>query len=113
MITHRHLAIVLGVFGLANIVSGLWRFLSTDGGHNGLYFGLVTGGIALVGAILAWFGQMLAGRIVGTLAATGVLLWFCYDLYKDLAANPTIGQQEIRKLIVIAIGVVTAVVICL
>ena len=42
-----------------------------------------------------------------------VLLWFSYDLYKDLNANFVIGETEIRKLIVIAVGIATAMVFCL
>lgn len=113
MITHRHLAFALGIFALVEIGSGVWRFLTTPAGQNGLYFGLITGGIALLGALLAWFGQMLAGRIVGGLGIALTLLWFCYDLYKDLQANIAIGPTEIRKLLVIGVGVAALVVACL
>ncbi len=107
--TSKQLAAAIGVFGLAVIGSGLIRYLTTPGGENGLYFGLVMGGLAVVGARLAALNQMLAGRIVGGLAVAFVCLWFGYDLYKDSqAANFVFGSAEVRKVIVLALGALTA-----
>lgn len=99
----------IGVFGVAVIVSGLVRYLTTPAGQNGLYFGLVMGGLALLGAFLALLNLRLVGKIVGLLAVSFVLLWFGYDMYRDLAAKFVLGPDELRKAAVIALGAVTAV----
>lgn len=114
MITHKQLAAVIGVFGLAVIAGGLIRyFFSADPSTNGLYFGLVMGGIALVGAVLAFVNQVLPARLITAFAAAVVVLWFGYDMFKDLSNNFKITEAEIRKTIVVVLGVATAVAICL
>lgn len=114
MITHKQLSAVIGVFGLAVIAGGLIRyFFSVDPSTNGLYFGLVMGGTALLGAALAWVNQLLAARLVTAFAAAVVVLWFGYDMFKDLSSNFKITEAEIRKTIVLILGVATAIAICL
>ncbi|WP_425617714.1 hypothetical protein NA78x_001399 [Anatilimnocola sp. NA78] len=109
----KRIALALGLFGVVVIGSGLIRFLSTPAGQNGLYFGLVMGGIVLAGVLLAGLNLVLAGRIVGGLGIALVLLWFGYDLYQDLAANFVIGSAEIRKFVVLGAGVAAAILIIL
>jgi hypothetical protein len=113
MSTAQRIALALGLFGLAVIGSGLFRYLTDPGGQNGLYFGLVMGGIALAGALLAAFNQILAARLVGGLGIAFVLLWFGYDLFQDLSRNFVITGTEIRKSLILAAGVVAALVIYL
>lgn len=54
------------VYGVSVIASGLYRFLSEEGGDKGLWFGIVMGSLALIAAVLMavkeswWFGFGLA-----------------------------------------------------
>lgn len=105
--------IALTIFGLVVIGSGLFRYLSTTGGENGLYFGLVMGGLVLLGALLLGVGQRLAGSLVGAVAIALVLMWFSYDMYRDVVATQTVGSAEIRKSIVLVVGVAAAIVLFL
>lgn len=101
--------VAMALFGLAVIASGLIRYLTTTGGENGLYFGLVMGGLALIGALLAAFQFRLAGMLVGLMAIAFVVLWFGYDTYRDVASTHKFGSAEVRKAIVVALGIITAV----
>lgn len=114
MLTSKQLAGVIGVFGLAVVAGGVIRgFFSADPSTNGLYFGLVLGGMALVGAVLAAVNQIWAARIVTALAVAVVVLWFGFDMYKDLSGGAKFTSAEVRKSITIVLGVATAVAICL
>lgn len=110
MLTNKQLAAAIGLFGLAVIASGVIRMLTDARGHNGLYFGLVMGGIALIGAVLAGVNRLLLARIIAGFAVSVVLLWFSFDMYKDLSRNFKIGEPEIRKSVLIVLGVALAVI---
>ena len=109
MIFPKQLAAACGVFGLAVIASGVIRMLTDVKGQNGLYFGLVMGGIALAAAALAAMRQILAARIVASFAIAVVVLWFGNDLSK----NFSFGEAGIRKMILIVLGVALAVILAL
>ncbi len=113
MLTNKQLAAAIGVFGLAVIASGIIRILTDVNGHNGLYFGLVMGGIALVGAMLAGVNRTLLARIVAGFAIAVVVMWFSFDMYKDLSRNSQFGEPEIRKTVLILLGVSLAVLMSL
>jgi NADH:ubiquinone oxidoreductase subunit 6 (subunit J) len=110
MLTNKQLAAAVGLFGLAVIASGVIRMLTDARGHNGLYFGLVMGGIALLGAVLAGVNRPLLARIVAGFAVAVVVLWFSFDMYKDLSRNFKIGEPEIRKSVLIVLGLALAVI---
>ncbi len=93
--------VLMGLYGVSVIASGLWRFLSAEGGHTGLTFGIVMGLIAFAsgwlissnktvpGFSLAWICVLLAGG------------WFIYEaLVKKGFEN-----AETRQLVVIVISV--------
>jgi peptidoglycan/LPS O-acetylase OafA/YrhL len=113
MLTPKQLAAAIGLFGLAVITSGVIRMLTDANGQNGLYFGLVMGSVALLGAVLAGVNQLLLARIVAAFAVAVVLLWFGYDMFNDLKRNFKIGVPEIRKSILIVLGVALAIVMAL
>ncbi|WP_254506974.1 hypothetical protein [Anatilimnocola floriformis] len=113
MISHKQLAAACGIFGLAVIAGGVIRILMDANGQNGLYFGLAMGSIALMAATFAFIGQIWPARIVAALAIFVVVLWFGYDMYRDLKNNFRIGEAEIRKSVVIALGVALAVILAL
>lgn len=114
MITSKLLAATIGVFGLAVIAGGVIRYyFSADPSTNGLYFGLVLGGWALVGAVLAAVNQVLAARLVTAPAVAVVVMWFSYDMYKDLKNEFKITSTEVRKAVVVVLGVASGVAICL
>lgn len=113
MITHKQLAAAIGAFGLAVIASGVIRMLTDARGHNGLYFGLVMGSIALVAAVLAVKRQFLLARIVAGFAIAVVVLWFAFDMYKDLSRQFKIGEPEIRKTVLIILGVALTIIMTL
>ncbi len=78
----------MGAYGLAVIVSGLIRFFSAVGGTNGLGFGLVMGGWALVAAVLLLLRWKVLGLILGWSAVLIVGTWFCLELQdKDSFVN--------------------------
>ena len=108
MTPQKKAAAALGVFGLAVIAGGFIRYMGGLGGEKGLYFGLVMGGIALTAALLAGLNRILAARVTGGIAIAFVVLWFCVELYKTLSGNFVIGGPEVRKLILVALGIVTA-----
>jgi peptidoglycan/LPS O-acetylase OafA/YrhL len=113
MLTNKQLAAAIGVFGMAVIASGVIRMMTDANGQNGLYFGLVMGGIALVGAVLAAINQVRLARVVAGFAVAVVLLWFVYDMYKDLSRSFKIGEPEIRKSVLIVLGIVLTVLMAL
>lgn len=114
MLTSKQLAAVIGVFGLSVVAGGVIRhFFSADPSLNGLYFGLVMGGLALVGAILAVVNRLLAARIVAGVAVAVVVLWFSVDMYKDLKKQSKFTSTEVRKSIVVVLGVAAGVAVFL
>lgn len=113
MLTRTQLAGLIGIYGLVVIGSGVIRYLGPDSSTNGLYFGLVLGGWALLGAGLVALNQVLAGRIFAAMAIAVVVMYFSYDVVKDLSNSFKITGTEIRKAFLVIGGLVTAVLMCL
>ena len=97
-------AFVTALFGWAVIGSGLWRFLSREGGQAGLWFGIVMGGLALVAATLFLFRMPKYAAIVTWVCLAFVGGWFCYEalIKKGLAV------AETRQLVIIGLTTATA-----
>ena len=102
--TQRTLTAAICIFAIAVIASGAIRFLLDANGQNGLYFGLAMGGLAFLGAWLIAIDLVRVGKIVALFVVAVVLLWFTFDIYRDLNNEFKIGSAEVRKLSVIAVG---------
>ena len=95
--------IAIAIFGVVVIGSGLWRFLTAEGGSTGLWFGVVMGGLGLLSS------GLFAARV--NLAAHG-LAWICLVLvggwfgYEALIEKG-IADAEPRQLIVIVVTLIT------
>ena len=92
-------------FGLAVLTSGFWRYFSAEGGHAGLWFGVVMGGLALTGSWL-----FLQGRITLASTATWTSLafvggWFVYESF----VKKGLADAETRQLLIIALTTIAIV----
>ena len=95
MITHKQLAAAIGLFGLVVIGSGLVRYLTDTAGQNRTLLWPLCGRHGRYpGAVLAIFHLSLVGRIVAGLAIALVLLWFSYDMYKDLSGTSSSAAEK-------------------
>ena len=92
-------------YGACVIASGLWRFFSAEGGHAGLWFGLVMGGLALFSGWLFWQGRARTAGILIGLCLVFVGGWFIYESF----VKKGLYQAEPRQLMIIALTVVVAV----
>ncbi|MEM8886062.1 MAG: hypothetical protein AAGD14_18500 [Planctomycetota bacterium] len=106
--TQRTRTLAVVVFSLAVIASGLGRFLLAEGGHKGLWFGLVMGGLGLAGAALMRAGWGKAGTGVAAFAVLLVGGWFFFESF----IRKGWASAEWRQIIVLALAVVVAVVLC-
>lgn len=68
-------------FGIAVILSGLYRYCMEPGGTAGLWFGLVMGGLALLAATLQMTRLSRAGDALAAMVAIFVGGWFCYSMF--------------------------------
>ena len=93
----------MGLFGTCVIISGLWRFFSAEGGHAGLWFGLVVGIAAVVGSALFGSQKFLAANLLSWTCLLLVGGWFCYESF----IKKGFAESEVRQLIVITITVLT------
>ena len=97
-------AIAMLIYGICVIASGLFRFLSQEGGHAGLWFGIVMGGMSLLAAGCFAFGKTIGGHVLAWLAIAFVGGWFFYEaLIKKGWA-----EAETRLLLVLVLTVVVA-----
>lgn len=105
----RRKVFALRIFGLAVVGSGLFRFLSREGGVNGLWFGLVMGGLALAGAHFLARGRSGIGLPLAWCALVFVAGWFGYEalVQKGIAA------AEVRQLLILLTALATIVVLAL
>ena len=92
----------MGLFGLIVIGSGLWRFFSAEGGYNGLWFGIVMGGLALISAGLLFVQKTKPGIILGSFSILLVGGWFGYESF----VKKGIANSEARQIIVIAATII-------
>ena len=100
---------VSGTFGLAVIGSGLWRFFSADGGHAGLWFGIVMGGLALVSAWLSWLGRTRTAAVLIGLCLVFVGGWFTYESF----VKKGLAEAEPRQLMIIVLTILTTIALLL
>lgn len=92
---------VAACFGLAVIASGCWRYFGADGGDKGLWFGIVMGGLALIGALAP-----LPRKVSLGLVWSSVLLvagWFAYECF----VRKGWAEAELRQLLVLGLAIVT------
>ena len=67
------------VYGLCIVASGLFRYFSSDGGHAGLWFGIVMGTVALLAGGSYWLGNRTIGHVLAWLTVAFVGGWFFYE----------------------------------
>ena len=99
MISRRIVSSITASFGVAVILSGLYRYYTADGGSNGLWFGLVMGGMALLAALLQRTRLALLGDALAAVAALFVGGWFCYENFGK-------GKHELRMYLMIFVSAV-------
>jgi len=105
--TPKRAASTLALFGLATLASGLYRYLSAEGGEKGLWFGVVMGAVALAGAAALARGRRAAGLALGGTAVAFVGGWFTYEAL----VKKGLAEAEPRQLALIVFSVVMAVVL--
>ena len=97
-------AVVAFAYGACVIASGLYRFFSEEGGHAGLWFGIVMGGLALVAGGCFALQKSVFGHVLAWLTIAIVGGWFFYEaLIKKGWA-----ESETRLLLVLGLTVVVA-----
>lgn len=96
--------LVLALFGLATITSGLIRYLTQDGGEKGLWFGIVMGSLSLAGALTVRSGRRKAGLALGWTALAFVVGWFSFEVF----VRKGLGQAEIRQIVLLAFALMCA-----
>jgi len=99
MISRRIVPLITACFGVAVILSGLYRYFLEPGGSAGLWFGLVMGGMALLAALLQRTRLSLLGDGLAAIAALFVGGWFCYENFGK-------GKHEIRMYLMIFVSAV-------
>ncbi len=96
--------ITSATFGLCVIASGLWRFLSAEGGHAGLWFGLVMGSASLLSSWLFLKDRVVPARVLIWTSLVIVGGWFSYESF----IKKGLANAELRQLIIIGVTLVTA-----
>lgn len=100
LMNYRELATwTTACFGIAVIVSGLYRFFMEPDGATGLWFGLVMGGVALVAAQLQRTRFSTVGIGMGFAVALLVGGWFCFEVFGK-------GEHAIRRYLIILAALV-------
>lgn len=105
--TPKRAATTLALFGVATLASGLYRYLSADGGEKGLWFGVVMGAIGLAGAASLARGRRAPGRALGWTAVVFVGGWFTYEAL----VKKGLAEAEPRQLALIAFAAFVAAVL--
>ena len=103
--SNKNKAILMAVYAIVVIASGIYRIVSSEGGTTGLYFGLVMGGIAAAGSLLFWLDKPLLANFDSFLSVAFVGGWFCYESF----VKKGFANAEPRQLIVIVITLVVLV----
>ena len=93
------LASITACFGVAVILSGLYRYFMEPGGEKGLWFGLAMGGLALLGALLQRTRLAVVGDLLAAVAALFVGGWFCWENFGK-------GKHEVRMYLMILVSIV-------
>ena len=86
-------------FGVAVILSGVYRYFMEPGGATGLWFGVVMGGVALIGSLLQRTRLAVVGDLLAAVAALFVGGWFCYENFAK-------GKHDIRMYLMILVSAV-------
>ena len=94
-----------GVYGIAVIASGLYRYFSEEGGEKGLWFGLVMGTLALAAACLVWAQRPLTGKLLAWVVVAFVGGWFIYET----SIEKGWGQGDLRMYTIIVLSFIEAV----
>lgn len=98
-------ALCTAVYGIWLIGSGVYRYMDAPDGKNALGFGIFTGGLALIGALLFKLEKPLAAKVVTTIAILFVLGFFVTMIVKGTyPLNVRIGST-------IALSVLEAIVL--
>ena len=97
----------LGLFATAVAASGIFRFVSAEGGHKGLWFGLVMSLVAAGGAMLIAARKRAVGLGVGLFATVVVGGWFGYEALLDKGW----ANAESRQLVILVLSLVVLVVL--
>ncbi len=92
-------------FGSVVFASGLWRYFGAEGGSNGLWFGVVMGGLAVASGVLFHVRKKSAANLTAWLAILFVGGWFGYEAL----IKKGITVAEPRQLMVIAVAAFTAI----
>ncbi len=95
--SRKMVAAVTACFGVAVILSGLYRYFMEPGGTSGLWFGLVMGAAALVASLLQTTRISLVGDLLAMVVACFVGGWFCYENFAK-------GKHELRMYLMIAVS---------
>lgn len=101
----RYRSLAIAVYALLVIGSGVLRYATAEGGGKALWFGIVMGGLSLVGAALHHKGLRRVGLGVTFVVLAFVGGWFGYEAFvrKGLAA------AEVRQLVIFGLSLVLAV----
>lgn len=96
---------LLTLFGLATIASGLLRYLPREGGEKGLWFGLICGTLALLGALVLARGNTRLGLGLAYTAIAFVVGWYTFELF---FRGKALAEAETRHIAVLLVGLWTA-----
>ena len=99
------------VYGLCIVASGLFRYFSSDGGHAGLWFGIVMGTVALIAGGSYWLGKRSIGHVLAWLTVAFVGGWFCYEFFYKSLIKKGWAEAETRLLLMFGLSVVVGVIL--
>lgn len=94
----------MAMFGVAVLTSGCWRYFSAEGGHLGLYFGLVMSLVAFFACFLFANDKTVPAYVASIVALGFVGGWFVYESFFVKGLE----DAETRQLIIIGITFATA-----
>jgi len=103
-LSRNTITLVTITFGVAVILSGLYRYFMEPGGIKGLWFGLVMGGVALAGAFVMRTRLPIIGLLLAAVVALFVGGWFCFENFAQ-------GKHELRMYLMIVVSAVELAVI--
>ena len=95
----RRKALVTALYGLAVVLSGLYRYFMESGGEKGLWFGLVMGGLVLVASWLQSTRRPILGDVLALLAVLFVGGWFSFENFAK-------AKHELRMYLMIFLSII-------
>lgn len=96
--------VVAILYGLLVVASGQLRYWSRAGGENAPWFGLVTGGLAVLGGLLLRRGHARVGFTFTALSLAFVSGWFTFEIF----VKTGFGEAELRQKVVLSLALLTA-----